>query len=259
MLGPRKTLERAYGLGPTDKPTDTDEKVPPKPKDGQDQALAAAYGAAVAHVIDRPDGIRARAQVSATISAAVAAALAAFAPLTSLGTHAPWTRILIVLAVLGWLVSLWRYILVIGYSMHDYEIEIEAGRPPKWPAGDPTDEHLRRFLLYASHMRARVERGTAATVMALIWTLSALVALTTEPLLWSPEKALVVSLSPDGREAVESVCDDEKLEDPLAARGLPGDLDLSVVPLKLDAGACKNHAVVVHLRRGWVVATRRAD
>jgi hypothetical protein len=216
----------------------------------------------VAHVINRPDGIRARAQVSATISAAVAAALAAFAPLTSLDSHAPWTRVLIVFAVLGWLVSLWRYILVIGYSMHDYEVEIEAGRPPKWPAGDPTDEHLRRFLLYASHMRARVERGTAATVMALIWTLSALVALTTEPLLerfWSPEKALRVALSTDGREAVESVCDDERLEDLLAARALPGDLDLSVVPLKLDAGACKDHAVVVHLRRGWIESVRRAD
>lgn len=90
MFGTR-TLKLAYSLGPTERPDPADEPVPPKPpKDDDSQASAAAYGATVAHVINRPDVIRARAQVSATISAAVAAALAAFAPLTGLDQHEVW-------------------------------------------------------------------------------------------------------------------------------------------------------------------------
>jgi hypothetical protein len=205
-------------------------------------------------VINRPDGIRARAQVSATISAAVAAALAAFAPLTGLASHEWWPQLLVALAILGWLVSLWRYILVISFSYHAHEQEIASSTPE---TTDPTEFHLKKFLTYAGLIRTAVDRGTAATKMALGFTLAAAVALATEPLLASPVKSLVVSLNDDGFDAVNRVCPNA-VKRQVDATARPGDLTRDVVPLRLAAKTCMDDEdVVVHVRRGWIEAVRQ--
>lgn len=236
---------------------DEDEPIPKQP-DPDSQAAAAAYGAAVEHLINRPDTIRARAQVSATISAAVAAALAALAPLTGLGSREDWLQLLVALAIVSWLVSLWRYILVIAFSYQNAKNQIEIEAEEKSKSTDKLELHLYKFVGYAARMRLKVERGTAATQMALLLTLAAAVALSVEGVV-AGEKSLDVSLTTDGARAVSAVCG-QSIDDPLReVQAKPDDLKLSVVPLKLPKGSCGTDAVVVHVRRSWIGAARSSD
>ena len=348
-----ETLKKAWWPGSLGKPDAKDEPPPPQPPWYDDsQASAAAYGAAVAHVINRPDGIRARAQVSATISAAVAAALAAFAPLIGLGQRERWLQVLVTLAVLSWLVSLWRYIRVIAYSFHDYEQELaraaaqervgnaveapdgktgtepagEAAEAPdgkaatepdgkaatepdgkaatepdgkaatepdgeaaEGPAGEAaeapdgkaatepdgkaatepdgkaasdasvtTEQHLRRFIQYAAHIRARVERGTAATQVALALTLTAAAALAAEAMIAGPTKTVRVWLNPQGVVAVGRVCT-TAIDAAVQAKARPSDLSLSVVPLHFEPDECEDENAVGHVSRQFIDAARWPD
>jgi hypothetical protein len=178
---------------------------------------------------------------------------------TGLALQSSWVKIPVAAAVLSWLVSLWRYILVIAYSFHDYETETkDEARAVRTEDAETyqIDAHLRQFLRYAAHMRARVERGTAATIVALTVTLVAALMLALTSAFDSPEADLALSLTADGRAAVEPYCDKWDPEKPLMARGVPDDLALSVVPLQLDGGACKADEVELYLHRGWIGLVR---
>jgi hypothetical protein len=84
--------------------------------------VAAATGAAMAHVLSRPDSIRQRAQHAATISSAFAAALviAALGHLT--GADESWARsteILVFAAVLTWAVTAAMFIYAVAFIAKD--------------------------------------------------------------------------------------------------------------------------------------------
>jgi hypothetical protein len=252
MLGVLETLKLAYGPKSKMVPDTSDEPLPPKPEQDS-QVDAAAYGAAVGHVINRPDGIRSRAQVSATISAAVAAALAAFAPLKGLAAHSVLLQAPVVAAIVAWLVSLWRYLQVISLSYHSQRKTIEDA------VSDKTDErrHLRRFMAYAALMRAAVERGTAATTVAVALTILAALAVALEPLLPGPEKPTRVLVDGNGFEALDALCDNAVARS-MVAKTRPQDLRLKVVPLRFDEGKCMpGKEAVVHLPREWIVTARQ--
>jgi hypothetical protein len=237
----------------------TDETLPPKPREDS-EVEAAFYGAAVAHVINRPDIIRARAQVSATVSAAAAAAVAAFVPGAGSGDHGWFLTTMIGVAILTWVVSLWLYIRAIAISGHQHPKVADELDRQDLPAGrDDGEKYLLRFVAYAALVRRAVSRGTAATRIAVVVTVLTVVAVEVDPHITSPEKALEVSLSGAGLAAIDRLCD-SSVDSELSARAKPQDLRLDVVPLQLDANDCMPGGdVVLHVRRDWIMATRHAD
>lgn len=92
-------------------------EAPHIPLESSREATAAATGAAVAHVLARPDSIRHRAQNAATISSAVAAALAvaSVTQITGSGGESwrPWTVVVAVLALVLWVFAVWKFVRVV--------------------------------------------------------------------------------------------------------------------------------------------------
>jgi hypothetical protein len=128
-------------------------------------------------------------------------------------------------------------------------------------AGDAsltTEELLRRFLKYAAHIRARVERGTAATQVALALTLTAAAALAAEAMIVGPTKTFRVWLNPQGVTAVGHVCK-TAVGAAVQAKARPSDLSLSVVPLVFEPDECEDEKVVVHVSRQFIEAARWPD
>jgi hypothetical protein len=198
--------------------------------------------------------------VAATVSAAAAAAVAAFVPRAGSGDHAWFLTTLIGVAILTWVVSLWLYVRAIAISYHHQSKiadELEGQDPPL--ARDDGEKYLLRFVAYAALVRRAVGRGTAATRVAVVVTVLTVVAVEVEPHVTSREKALAVSLSGAGLEAIDQLCR-RPVDRELNARARPQDLRLDVVPLRLDSNDCMpSDDVVVHVRRDWIVAARHPD
>jgi hypothetical protein len=252
----RKDLERLWGTvkDAFGRAEGDAEREPQPKKPGEDtQVDAAAYGAAVTHVINRPDGIRARAQVSATISVAAAAALATIGGLAGVGERKWWLQVLVLVAVVLWLWSVRRYIQAIAYS---------EPRKGDTAQEQPLEELVGNFLDYAASMRRAVRRGTASTQLAVVATLFAALGLFIESRLPDPDpkpanpKRMTVVLAPSAVPAIAPLCGVE-VDRRLEAKLRPEDLDLEVVPLRLVKPQChQDKAVTVYIRRSWIRATR---
>ena len=130
----------------------SDDSKPDEPTiefDRREDSVAAAMGAAVAHILERPDSIRQRAQTAAAIASAVIAALvgAAITGLLREETEAWNTRtiVLVVLATVAWVVSVVFFVLVVVFAQ---------GKP----TGEPYPKFLRQFQEYANTLRKRASQ-----------------------------------------------------------------------------------------------------
>jgi hypothetical protein len=197
------------------------------------QSRAAATGAAVAHVLGRPDTIRQRAQNAATISSAVAAALviAAVAQLAKDNTETwePWTVALVVMALGAWVLSVVMFLRVVTHGVRDEEKQenklwkslkralrrgrstdsnsatglhggsISDGQKPSY------QELINCYENHSHRLRFRLRRAAWASLGALTLTVAAIAAEVGEEY-HSPKHTRQLVLTQSGASAVARVC-----------------------------------------------------
>jgi hypothetical protein len=220
----------------------------PKPSAASSPLETAAFEQFAAHVISRPDGIRSRAQGSATISAAATAAIAAFGGFSGLDRRPWWVQGAVILALGAWLLSTWLYIRAITAS---------AG--PKRQTSSAADM-LKEFRNDAADVRRRVRSAADVTWVAIALTAFAVVLLASYQWLEGPE-TFRLSLAKPAAAAVEDACE---LPDPapdgpqITAELHPDDLTKPVVTLRIPRGHCRRgEPVTVRVRGTSIVATHR--
>jgi hypothetical protein len=176
---------------------------------------AAAVGAALAHVLSRPDSIRQRAQNAATISSAVAAALV-IAGLSQLaGGKLSVDRpggIALLIAVVLWVVS-------VGMSVYAVTFIDKGGTPNRGfqPLVDSYEE-------YAVKIRAKTRVAATFAGFALVATAAAMFIEMLE-LKSPPDQKMQILLTDDGAVGVRAICSRES-SDSIRLEGLVATTDL---------------------------------
>jgi hypothetical protein len=164
--------------------------------DTSGDSVAAAMGAAVAHILERPDSIRQRAQIAATIASAVVAALvvAAIAGLSREQNEAwnPTTIVLVGLATLAWIVTVVLFVSVVVFAQRK-------------PAGKSYPAFVTDFQNYAQTLRKRLRRAAWSSTIALVLAVAAVAAEVYELQTSRPRERLLV-LSPTATIAVGRLC-----------------------------------------------------
>jgi len=177
----------------------SDDSEPDEPNikfDESPASVAAAMGAAVAHILERPDSIRQRGQTAAAIASAVIAALviAAITALLREQTEA-WntlTIVLVVLATVAWVVSVVFFVLVVVFAQ---------GKP----TGQQYPEFLTDFQAYANTLRKRLRVAAVSSTVALILAVAAVGGEVWE-LQTSRLRERLLVLSPAATTAVGQLC-----------------------------------------------------
>jgi hypothetical protein len=165
-------------------------------EDKHKESIAAATGAAMAHVLSRPDSIRQRAQHAATIASAFAAALVIAAVAQLSGGDESWrdeTKYLVFSAMFLWAVTAAMFVYAVAFV-----------------AGDRTKEYdlqnlVEAYETYADRVRLRMRWAAAVSAVALIVTVVAVVAETAE-LMSSTDRSMRLVLTASGASDVAAIC-----------------------------------------------------
>ena len=164
--------------------------------DVHQDSVSAAMGAAVAHVLDRPDSIRQRAQTAATIATAVVAALvvAAIAGLSRDQTESfgSLTKVLVAAATVVWIVTVVLFVLVVVFARRE-------------PARQPYPGFVTEFQKYADVLRRRLRRAAWSSTLALVLAVAAIGAEVYE-LQTSADRERLLVLTPEATSAVGRLC-----------------------------------------------------
>ena len=165
----------------------------------KDDARAAAAGAALAHVLSRPDSIRQRAQNAATISSAVAAALV-IAGVSQLagGKLSPLSPggVALLIALGLWAIGVGMFVYAVAFIDKDQE------RPEGYQA------LVKSYETYADKVRKQTKRAAMVSGIALFATVVAMVVESFE--LKPSEPEMHILLTEDGAADVEAVCSSDK-------------------------------------------------
>lgn len=159
------------------------------------QAVAAATGSAIAHILSRPDSIRQRAQYAATISSAFAAALviAALGHLTGGGeSYESLTISLVFLATVLWAITAAMFVWAVAF----------VAKPPA--ETKDLGQLVEAYGDYADDVRRQMRLAATASALALVVTVAALFAELAEQLTSSTTRVL---LAPDAVTDVVALCD----------------------------------------------------
>lgn len=203
-----------------------------------EQTAAAAVGAAVAHVLGRPDTIRHRAQNAATISGALAAALviAALSQLTGSGTES-WnviTVVFVLLAVCAWAGSVALFI----YGVTHIDRERTPLDRERTPRNVDYQQLIEDYERYSSKLRRHLKRAARFSGLALLLTVVAIVLEVGERVRSAKDPRQLV-LSEGGASAVAELCgwDEGALtRDPrINGRVAANDLSKTIVLVLVDS------------------------
>jgi hypothetical protein len=165
--------------------------------DTREQSVAAAMGAAVAHILERPDSIRQRAQTAATIASAVVAALV-IAAITGMSREQieSWntsTKVLVVLATVAWIISVVLFVRVVVFAERERT------------GGESYPEFLPEFQRYTRTLRKRLRLAAWSSTVALVLAVAAVGAEVYE-LQTSRLRERQLVLSPAATTAVGQLC-----------------------------------------------------
>lgn len=171
------------------------------------ESTAAATGAAVAHVLARPDSIRQRAQNAAAISSAVIAALAvaSITQIAGSGTESwePATVVLVLLALSLWIVTIAAFVRVVTHGTRE---KLE----------DSSYQGLiKEYEAYSNRLRGRLRTAAGYSAVALVVTAFA-VGFEVFERNYERHRERQLVLTPSGMSAVASLC---------GWRGSPDDAD----------------------------------
>ena len=184
-----------------DKGDDTSQGDPHVELDSRRDASAAATGAALAHVLARPDTIRQRAQNAATISSAVAAALV-IAAVARVGseTAEDWERQtlgLLGLALFAWVLSVAGFVIVVTRGERD--------KKPKDRSLSRYQNLVNSYERYSNMLRRRLQKAAVLSGAALLLTVGAIVAEVLEEV-HSPERDRRLVLTQRAATTVAALC-----------------------------------------------------
>jgi hypothetical protein len=168
------------------------------------ESRAAATGAAMAHVLSRPDSIRQRAQNAATISSAVAAALV----IAALGhvaggeeSYGTITICLVVAAILLWAVSVAMFVYAVAF--------VDRHRPKP----EDYQDLVAAYEPYADRVRQKMRRAAGVSATALIFTVLGVSFALGERI--GSDTPMRLSLSSNGLSAVVTLCEWSAIKTPL--------------------------------------------
>jgi hypothetical protein len=170
---------------------------PPIELDTSQESIAAATGAAVVHILDRPDSIRQRAQNAATIANAVVAALviAAFSGFAreQVESWTDVTKVLLILAGATWVGSVVLSLTAVAF------VRPEKGASNRYP------HYVLSYQRYASRVRKRLRLATVSSTIALVVAALAVAAEIAE-LTSSGHQERMLVLTPIATSAVAQLC-----------------------------------------------------
>ena len=161
------------------------------------ESIAAATGAAMAHVLGRPDSIRQRAQYAATIASAFSAALviAAVAQLSS-GDES-WeepTKYLVFAAMGLWALTAAMFVYAVAFVVGDQT------------QGYTLQDLVEAYENYADNVRRRMRWAASVSALALVATVLAVIAETAE-LMTSRDRSMRLILTASGASDIAALCD----------------------------------------------------
>jgi hypothetical protein len=173
------------------------------------EAKAAATGAALAHVLSRPDSIRQRAQNAATISSAVAAALVIAALSQLAGGEEDFRRgtfIACGFAVFFWLCSVGFFVFAVTFVSKNVTAASDDVPNVDVEASEGYQELVRCYELYADDVRAKMRVAAVSSFLAMV---AAAFAVTFEVAEFanSTDKRMQFILTRNGAASIDALCD----------------------------------------------------
>jgi hypothetical protein len=215
-----------------------------KPADAMVTEVAKAY---YPRAVAAADAARTRAQAGYTIASAIAAALVAAGIFGGIEDFEPVVQGLGVLALVGWLLAGFFFVLAVSNRRPDPE---ESKDPQKLDEHKGALPFIREVMSDAKRERNAVEehqkRAVVSTAAAMVLTVATIIGvLVDQPA--DASKSATFGLSASGAAAVDAVCD--RPVSTLEGSVDPAKLDQDFVPIAIEAGSCVDDETTLHLSK----------